>query len=195
MDDAYPLGITDVTPLISKLRASDAQMVFPVSYLNDSLLIIRTMAQQQVNLPAIGGAAGYVIPDFVKGLGELSDGVLSISPANYDSTPQLTDRFRKRFGYFMVHEALEHAVCLGVLAEALETAGKADPGLLREVLHRDTFTKGWSAAMTPTGVKFDQTGLNTMASPVMVQWQKGELATVWPKNLAKAPARWKGKSV
>jgi hypothetical protein len=34
-----------------------------------------------------------------------------------------------------------------------------------------------------------------MASPVMVQWQKGELATVWPKNLAKAPALWKGKSV
>ena len=195
MDDAYPLGITDVTPLISKLRGANAQMVFPVSYLNDSLLIIRTMAQQQVDLPAIGGAAGYVIPDFVKGLGELADGVLSISPANYDSTPQLTERFRKRFGYFMVHEALEHATCLGVLAEALETAGKADPALLREVLHRDTFTKGWSAAMTPTGVKFDQTGLNTMASPVMVQWQKGELATVWPKNLAKAPASWKGKRV
>ena len=195
MDDAYPLGITDVTPLISKLRGANAQMVFPVSYLNDSLLIIRTMAQQQVDLPAIGGAAGYVIPDFVKGLGELADGVLSISPANYDSTPQLTERFRKRFGYFMVHEALEHATCLGVLAEALETAGKADPALLREVLHRDTFTKGWSAAMTPTGVKFDQTGLNTMASPVMVQWQRGELATVWPKSLAKAPASWKGKRV
>jgi branched-chain amino acid transport system substrate-binding protein len=195
MDDAYPLGITDVTPLISKLRGSDAQMVFPVSYLNDSLLIIRTMAQQQIGLPAVGGAAGYVIPDFVKGLGELSDGVLSISPANYDSTPELTGRFRSRFGYFMVHEALEHATCLGVLAEALETAGKADTAVLREVLHRDTFTRGWSVAMTPSGVKFDQTGLNVNASPLMVQWQKGELATVWPKQLAKAPARWKGKSV
>ena len=195
MDDAYPLGITDVTPLITKLRSSGAQMVFPVSYLNDSLLIIRTMAQQQIDLPAIGGAAGYVIPDFVKGLGELSEGVLSISPANYDSTPELTGRFRKRFGYFMVHEALEHATCMGVLAEALEMAGKVDTAVLRDTLHKNTFTKGWSAAMTPTGVKFDQTGLNTMASPVMVQWQKGELATVWPKNLAKAPARWKGKSV
>ena len=121
--------------------------------------------------------------------------MLSISPANYDSTPQLTERFRKRFGYFMVHEALEHAVCLGVLAEALETAGKADTATVREILHRDTFTKGWSAAMTPTGVKFDPTGLNTMASPVMVQWQKGELATVWPRNLAKAKAIWKGKTV
>ncbi len=50
MDDAYPLGITDTTPLINKLRGSGAQAVFPVSYLNDSLLIIRTM-------PGGGGAA------------------------------------------------------------------------------------------------------------------------------------------
>src|SRR5690606_22211740 len=42
LDEAYPLGIADVTPLINKLRASEAQIVFPVSYLNDSLLIIRT---------------------------------------------------------------------------------------------------------------------------------------------------------
>ena len=28
MDEAYPLGITDVTPLVNKLRASKAQMIF-----------------------------------------------------------------------------------------------------------------------------------------------------------------------
>jgi branched-chain amino acid transport system substrate-binding protein len=195
MDDAYPLGITDVTPLIARLRTSGAQMVFPVSYLNDSLMIIRTMRQQQIDIPAIGGAAGYVIPDFVKGLGEFSEGVMSVSPANHDTTPELTDRFRKRFGYFMVHEALEHATCMGVLAEALEIAGSIDGDKLRDTLRKTTFTRGWSAAMTPTGVKFDETGLNTMASPVMVQWQKGELVTIWPKNQAKAPARWKNQTV
>ena len=48
----------DATPLINKLRTSGAQAVFPVSYLNDSLLIIRTMRQQRITIPAIGGAAG-----------------------------------------------------------------------------------------------------------------------------------------
>lgn len=57
MDEAYPLGITDVSPLINQLRRTDAQAVFPVSYLNDSLLIIRNMRQQGINLPTIGGAA------------------------------------------------------------------------------------------------------------------------------------------
>ncbi|WP_269147433.1 ABC transporter substrate-binding protein [Herbaspirillum lusitanum] len=51
MDEAYPLGISDVTPLINKLRNSGAQIVFPVSYLNDSLLIIRTMRQQKIDMP------------------------------------------------------------------------------------------------------------------------------------------------
>ncbi|MCO5120864.1 MAG: ABC transporter substrate-binding protein [Burkholderiaceae bacterium] len=194
MDDAYPLGITDVTPLITKLRNSGAQMVFPVSYLNDSLLIIRTMRQQQIDIPAIGGAAGYVIPDFVKGLGDFSNDVLSVSPANYDRVPEMTDRFRKRYGYFMVHEALEHAVCLGVLAEAMDIAGSSDPAKVRETLHKERFDKGWSTAMTGA-VKFDETGLNTLAKPVMVQWQGGELRTVWPKDLATAPARWKGKPI
>lgn len=195
MDDAYPLGITDVTPLISKLRASNAQMVFPVSYLNDSLLIVRTMRQQKIDLPAIGGAAGYVIPDFVKGLGEFAEGVLSVSPASHDLAPAFTERFRKKYGYFMVHEALEHAVCMGVLAEALEIAGTGEGGKLRDTLRATKFTKGWSAAMTGGAVKFDDTGLNTLAVPVMVQWQKGELVTVWPKDVAKAQARWKGKLV
>ncbi len=52
MDEAYPLGITDATPLIEKLHASRAQAVFPLSYLNDSLFIIRAMRQQRVTVPA-----------------------------------------------------------------------------------------------------------------------------------------------
>ena len=94
----------------------------------------------------------------------------------------------------MVHEALEHAVCLGVLAEALEVSGSTDGEKLRTTLRAQRFDKGWSAAMTGA-VKFDDTGLNTLAQPVMVQWQKGELVTVWPKSLAQAKARWKGKVV
>ena len=120
MDEPYPLGITDATPLISKLRASGAQAVFPVSYLNDSLFIIRTMRQQRITNPLIGGAAGYVISDFEKGLGELAEGVLSISTTNYDLAPALTDPFRKRFGDFMEHNAIDFAVALDVLVQAIE---------------------------------------------------------------------------
>lgn len=190
MDDAYPLGITDVTPLINKLRASGAQAVFPVSYLNDSLQIIRAMRQQKIAIPAIGGAAGYVIPDFEKGLGEFAEGVLSISPASYDLAPELTERFRKRYGYFMVHEALEHAVCMDVLGQALEAAKSTQPDALRKALHDTRFTGGWTKTMTGGAVQFDKTGLNTLSTPVMVQWRNKELVTVWPSEFAKGKAVW-----
>ena len=194
LDEGYPLGITDATPLVAKLRASGAQVVFPVSYLNDSLLIIRSMRQQGLDVPAVGGAAGYVIPDFQRGLGMFAQGVLSIAPSNYDLAPEYTERFRKRFGYFMVHEALEHAVMMDTLARAMDVAGSATPAALRDALHATTFTEGWAKAMTGGQVRYDATGLNIHAVPVMVQWSGTELATVWPAEVAKAPAVWRGRT-
>lgn len=194
LDEAYPLGITDVTPLINKVRGSGAQLVFPVSYLNDSILIVRTMRQQGLNIPTIGGAAGYVIPDFRKALGDLADGVLSIAPANYDQTPEYTERFRKRFGYFMVHEAIEHAALTGVLAHALEVAASTKPDALRTALLDTTFDQGWATVMTGGSVKFDATGHNKVAYPVLVQWQKDELVTVFPDQAAKGKAIWLKRS-
>ncbi len=190
MDDAYPLGITDATPLINKLRTSGAQAVFPVSYLNDSMLIIRTMRQQRIAIPAIGGAAGYVIPDFEKALGPFAEGVLSIAPSNYDLAPELGDRFRKRYGYFMVHEALENAVCLDVLAQAIERAKSAKPEDVSAMLRGGRFEGGWIRAMTGGTVQFDGSGLNTLSVPLMVQWRGKDMVTVWPTDYAQAKAVW-----
>jgi branched-chain amino acid transport system substrate-binding protein len=44
----------------------------------------------------------------------------------------LTDKFRKRFGFFMVHEAIESAVTLDVLAQAMERAKSANPKAVTE---------------------------------------------------------------
>ncbi|MDP1654537.1 MAG: ABC transporter substrate-binding protein [Hylemonella sp.] len=185
MDEAYPLGITDVTPLINKLRASKAQMVFPVSYLNDSLLIVRALRQQRINIPIVGGSAGYVIPDFAQALGEYSEGVLSICSANYDLDSATTDRYRKRFKSIMVHEAQENAVAMDVLAQAINVAKSAKPEDISQALRTTTFNQGWAKTMTNGQVRFDETGLNVHAEPVMVQWQNKELVTVWPQKFAK----------
>jgi branched-chain amino acid transport system substrate-binding protein len=190
MDQSYPLGISDAKPLIDKLRASGAQAAFPLSYLNDSLFIVRAMRQQQISIPVIGGAAGYIIPDFQKGLGEFAEDVFSIAPTNYDLAPALTDSFRKRFGFFMVHEAIESAVTLDVLVQAIERAKSAKPRAVTEAMSGARFESGWTKAMPGGAVQFNQAGLNTLSVPVMVQWRKQELVTVWPKVTAKASPLW-----
>jgi branched-chain amino acid transport system substrate-binding protein len=190
MDEAYPLGITDATSLIDKVRASGAQAVFPLSYLNDSLFIIRAMRRQRITVPVIGGSAGYIIPDFEKALGEFAEDLLSISTSNYDFAPALTDPFRKRFGDFMEHDAIDYAVALDVLVQAIERAKSAKPQAVTEALHGGRFEGGWTQAMPGGVVQFDQTGLNTLHYPIMVQWRNKELVTVWPKDAAKASPVW-----
>ena len=102
----------------------------------------------------------------------------------------MTDPFRKRFGSFMVHEAIESAVTLDVLVQAIERAKSAKPKAIIEALHGARFEGGWTKAMPGGAIQFDQTGLNTLSVPIMVQWRKRELVTVWPKEIAKASPVW-----
>jgi branched-chain amino acid transport system substrate-binding protein len=193
IDDAYPLGITDVAPLINKLRRSSAQMVFPVSYFNDALLIIRTMKQQKVNLPIIGGAAGYIIPDFQKGLGEFAEDVYSIAPANYDAVPQLAARYKGRHGVFMAHESIMYGAALEHMVAASAKANSRDPAKIRDAIASLKHCEGFAAGIPGGCTAFDSTGLSSTAYPIFVQWRGTDLVTVYPEIAAKQPARWAGK--
>lgn len=191
MDAAYPLGITDVSPLITELRQSAADVVFPVSYLNDSLLIIRSMRQQGLKLPVVGGAAGYVIPNFVESLGPYAEGVLSIAPCNHDQVPAFAERFRQRFGHFMTWESQAFATLVGCLQMAVEASGDASPAGVQKALQSMTFDKGLATMFTGGKVRFDARNINEYARPIMVQWRDGNLVTVYPKQFALAQPVWK----
>jgi branched-chain amino acid transport system substrate-binding protein len=90
----------------------------------------------------------------------------------------------------MVHEAIEHAVALDVLVQAIERAKSAKRRAVTEALNRGRFEQGWTKAMPGGVVQFDQNCLNELAAPIMVQWRSKELVTLWPKDVAKAPPKW-----
>ena len=186
VDEAYPLGITDATPLINKLRSTQPDIVFPVSYFNDALLLIRGMRQQGIKIPAIGGAAGYVIDDFRKGLGEYSEGILSVASSNQDlAYKEFADRYEKEYGVFATHDAISHAVAVDVLAKAIEKAGSDNPQKIRDALAKTDTCEGIASSIPGKCVKFDEKGLNTKTFPLLVQWRGNKLVTVYPKDVAK----------
>jgi len=74
---------------------------------------------------------------------------------------------------------------MDVLAQTINSTKSAKPEDISKALRTLTFTDGWAKTMTNGKVKFDESGLNTFADPVMVQWQKNELVTVWPQKYAK----------
>ena len=105
--------------------------------------------------------------------------------------PLLTSSFADEItGRGLESVAITHAVALDVLVQAIERAKSTKPKAVTEALHGVRFEGGWTKATPGGAVQFDQTGLNTLSLPIMVQWRKKELVTVWPKGVARASPVW-----
>jgi branched-chain amino acid transport system substrate-binding protein len=188
--EPYSAGFADAGPLINKVKASGADMLFSVSYLNDLILIVRTIKQVGLKIALNGGSGGFVIPDFYKSVGPLADGLLGVAHWNHDSdadAQKVNDEYKKRHGEFLFEYAGGLVAQTFMLADALQRAASTDPQKVRDALSTLDISKGY-AAMGPGGkVKFGPDGKNIYAHPVGVQWQNGDLASVFPKEDARAP--------
>src|SRR5258708_14330038 len=62
--EPYSAGFTDASPLINKVKSSGANALFSVSYLNDLILIVRTVKQVGLNIAINGGSGGFFLSGF-----------------------------------------------------------------------------------------------------------------------------------
>jgi branched-chain amino acid transport system substrate-binding protein len=190
MFEPYSAGFTDASPLINKVKASGANTLFSLSYLNDLILIVRTVKQVGLNIAINGGSGGFVMPDFYKNVGKPAEGLQGVAHWNHDvseDAQKVNVEFKKRTGEFAFEYAGGLVAQTFMLADALERAGSADPQKVREALSTLDVSSGY-AAMAPGGkVKFGPDGKNIYGRPVGVQWQNGDLASVFPKEDARAP--------
>ena len=190
MFEPYSAGLTDASPLINKVRASGANMLFPVSYLNDLILIIRAIRQNELKIAINGGSGGFVIPDFYKNVGSVGEGLLGVAHWNHDinaDARKVNENYKKQYGEFLFEYAGGLVAQTFMIADALERAASTDPQKVRDALSTLDVSSGYTA-MGPGGkVKFGPNGKNIYAHPVGVQWQHGDLATVFPKEDARAP--------
>src|SRR5262252_8192393 len=189
MFEPYSAGLSDASPLINKVKASGANMLFPVSYLNDLILIIRAIKQVDLKIAINGGSGGFVIPDFYKNVGADAEGLLGVAHWNHDcnaDAQKVNDAYRKLHGEFLFEYAGGLVAQTFMIADALERAASPDPQKVREAPATLEVSSGY-AAMAPGGkVKFGPDGKNVYGHPVGVQWQHGDLATVFPKDEARA---------
>lgn len=190
MFEPYSAGLTDASPLINKVKASGANMLFPVSYLNDLILIIRAIKQNGLEIAINGGSGGFVIPDFYKNVGNVAEGLLGVAHWNHDvnaDAQKVNEVYKQQYGEFLFEYAGGLVAQTFMIANALERAASTDPQKVRDALSTLDVSSGYSA-MGPGGkVKFGPDGKNIYAHPVGVQWQNADLATVFPKDEARAP--------
>ncbi|MGH9465639.1 MAG: ABC transporter substrate-binding protein, partial [Thermoanaerobaculia bacterium] len=74
----YPYAAPDLTSMVLKAKALKPELVVANSYLGDALLITRQMEEQELKPAAYAaGGGGHLQPDFLKGTGRLSEGIVA----------------------------------------------------------------------------------------------------------------------
>ncbi|ALS22599.1 MULTISPECIES: ABC transporter substrate-binding protein [Paenibacillus] len=191
LSEPYHANFADAAPLVNKIKASGAEILFPVSYLQDAILIQKTVKQLGLNITTVGGGAGYLMPEFYKELGKDAEGVVSVASWNLDlNKPGIEDinkRYTEKNGEFITEHSGEAYSATWVIAHAIEKAASTDPQKIREALASLQLKEDDKGNIMPGGnIEFDQTGWNKNVYPVLIQWQEGIPKTIYPESDAKA---------
>lgn len=176
---SFPANGSDVSSLITNLKASGAELILPVAFTQDAKLIFNTMSSMDYHPLVLGGGAGFLYPAFGDELGDAVDGVLSVASLNWDGATFQTEEFagiaeefEKTYGYFMTEHSAGTFNHVWLIAQALEICGTTDGATLAETI------RGLELASVQPGitnvVDFDENGANLDAVPVIVQWQKDD---------------------
>jgi len=76
-----------------------------------------------------------------------------------------------------------------VLADAINRAGSTDPAKIQKAL-RETNLKPEQLMIGYRGVKFDETGQNTLSATYLIQLHGKDYKSVWPEDRATAKLAW-----
>ncbi len=189
--ESYDATAVDLKPMVTKLKATNADAAFLVSYLLDAQLIMRQARELDWNPPVfLGGSAGFSVEDFVKGLGTTAEYVASITwwapDVKYPGAAEFAQKYTQRFGQAPDYQSAEPYVALKVVADAINRAADADREKIRAALEQTDMKETMFGP-----IKFEtfevggKTYTNQNKHPLFVrQVQDGKFVTVFPDELA-----------
>jgi branched-chain amino acid transport system substrate-binding protein len=182
--EAYPKGNTDFSALLTKLKATNADVLAAATYFDDAVALTRQMKELNVNPKMYGVTVGGDLPEFYDTLKQNAEyiyGATQWEPTlPYPGNQEWFDAYKKEFGHDpSYHSAAGYAGCV-IYAEAAKRANSLDADKVREqLLKLETRTIFGD-------YKVDADGFQVAHKMVTFQWQKEKKATVWPDELAKA---------
>lgn len=187
----YPADTTDVSTVISALKAARPDIVLNAGHLQDALLVQKGLKEQDVLAKAYGYSVGPDTPDFRKALGKDANYVFGGAqwsaavkykgvPGFYQTAREYARAFQATYGHAPdYHNAESSAGCLA-FQYAIQNARSLDPEKVRDALAN-------LDVLTFYGIlKFDARGLNVYKPMAVNQIQNGNLVTVWPAGVAEA---------
>ena len=190
----YSAKSVDLTPVILRLKSAGVDVVLQTSYQNDTVLFFRQMKDQGFKPKAvIGAGGGYSTRDTVQAVGpENMEGALNVDFPQYRTNPKAApgiDEFVKKYqAKYGIAPRSGHSLTnymgANVFLDAMAASKDLKADSIRETVMKVDIPEGKTA--TGWGVKFSEAGQNTRVSPFLMQWQGGELVTVFPPEAAVA---------
>jgi branched-chain amino acid transport system substrate-binding protein len=186
----YAANGSDVSAQVLQLKTLNPDAVIFVSYTADAILYMKTMKNLDYLPPIIiGDDSGFSDPSFITNASDLAQGVINRSAfdAGKPGTNSniINTMFKKKYGRDLDDTSARWMQAFFVLADAINRAGSTDPAKLQAAL-KATDLKQDQLMIGYRGVKFDQTGQNTLASTYLIQLRGKDYVSVWPENLATA---------
>jgi len=189
LKEKFETGAIDFKPLLSKVKAAQPDVVYTVSYANEAQLIMKQIKELRLDAKLFsGGAAGFAIPEFIKGAGDAADYVVSATlwtpQLKYPGTKEFAEKYKAKYGDYPSYHGASAYAAIYVTADTLKRAKDWTQDGIRDALKATNL-------MTAFGpVKFeDKEGYQNQnfAETLAIQVQKGEFETIWPKSHASKP--------
>ena len=190
IDVAYPASAADLSAQVSKVKATNPDVVLTCTYLNDAILIAKEREKLgMTDIPFVDAAGGVIVSGFIEKLGSTAEGLFSVLEfSKYAPGPpsEVNERYRQKYGEDLTGNSAHSYVAGWVIADALERAGSTDKEAIRDALAETHLEHGPHMILTAKVLEFDETGQNPNARMYIVQIQNGELMPVWPPEFAAA---------
>jgi len=183
---SYDPTSSDLSTQVQQVAAAGADVLAVSGYYNDSLAVARAVNSIAPKLDAVFGVANGGF-DQVQFTSDAPNGGANYLDANYrwDATNEdavaVADAFEEKFGQPMRTSAMLTYDAVTLIAEAIETAGSADPAAIRDAIADSDYQPH---VVNAGPVSFDETGQNVNASVVTMQVLDGAVRQVFPADLA-----------
>ncbi len=194
-DIRYRANSPSLSSEAQRLRTAAADVVMPSSYTSDAILLMRATHDIGYAPVILAQSAGFAEQSFIAASGPLAEGVMSRSSFALDATASrpaiapVNALFKQRTGKDLNDNTSREMVGLQILADAIDRAGSSKPENVRQALIK-TDVPGNQTIMPWRGVRFDVTGQNTEATPVIQRITGGVYQTIFPFELATEAAEW-----
>jgi branched-chain amino acid transport system substrate-binding protein len=190
MFEDYEAGVVDFKPMLFKVKEASPDVIYAISYLMDATLITRQMKEIDLNAKMFAGsAAGYSIPEYLKGAGNAAEYVYSSTmwerTVKYPGAKAFDAKYRKLYNLAPPYHAAQAYASAYVCADAIKRAKSLTRDAVRDALKTTDLMTIYGPIKFKSYGKFER---QNQLPTLLLQVQKGKFEIVWPKNVETSTA-------